>query len=323
MNGYNALRDIKIISIEFCSICNLHCKYCFLDGRGRQEFLDIFVYEKLIKEVSENKKYNIKVMEWPIGGEFLIYPDFKKVLEITKRYMDKYSNFRPYIILNDNMMLMEEEKIDLILKSGIVKHIICSIDGYDVSSFEAMRPNARFSQVFKNMRSLVKKNNELGRKVFIQVNNGRDVESLSKPFSKEMKEIFAIADDVRFWQPKQWNESFCRDPGCLLPAKGVCTFVFNSVSLSSSGFITKCPMDLKAKTSYSDFRKQTLEEILHSEARRKFITMMFRNKRRLINGCNTCSITNTNNDNRYSNIFQILRRTYYNFSKQANTNMKI
>jgi len=117
----DALKDIKIISVEFASVCNLHCKHCFLEKHDRPKYLDVNIYEKLIKEICENPKFNIKVMEWPISGEFFLHPDYKKVIEITRRYMEQYSNFCPFIILNDNLVVMNEEKIDLTLKSGVVK----------------------------------------------------------------------------------------------------------------------------------------------------------------------------------------------------------
>ena len=148
--GINVLKHIKIISIEFASICNLHCKYCFIEQNERSKFLDIRIYEKLIKEVAENPQYKIRTMEWPISGEFFVHPEYEKVIQITKKYWDANPHFRPHIILNENFMLFDEEKIDLILKSGIVRQIICSIDGYDANSFEDMRPPAKFSRVLKN-----------------------------------------------------------------------------------------------------------------------------------------------------------------------------
>ena len=309
--GFNVLRDIKILSIEFCSVCNLHCRYCFIEKNERPKFIDVQVYEKLIREIASDPRYKIKTMEWPISGEFLLYPEFRKVIEVTRRYMDEYPHFRPHIILNENMVLMDEEKIDFILKSRTVRQIICSIDGHDAASFERMRPNAKFEIVLKNMYSLLKRNEEFGHPVIIQINNGRDAASLEHPLNAEIQDLFRRVDDVRFWQPKEWNESFHKSREGLSPAKGFCTFVFNNVSLSASGFISKCFMDLKGSTDYADFRVNTLENIWHSQARRQFLSLMFRNKRHAIQGCSTCSIASTNNDNCYSNIFRTIRRRYF------------
>ncbi len=308
MAGCNALKDIKILSIEFCSICNLRCKYCFIEQKGRARFLDINIYEKLIKEVAGNPKYKIKIMEWPISGEFFVYRDYKRVIEITKKYMDENPNFRPHVILNENFMLFDEEKIDLILKSGVVKQLICSFDGHDAKSFEDMRPPAQFEQCLQNFRTFVKRNKELGNLVHIQINNGRDENSIGQKFSEEMEEILRAGDSVTQWKPKFWNESFNGSKKVYKPAKGFCSFVFNNVTLSSSGEISKCCMDLKGSTVYADLSKYTLAEIWHSNARRQFLTLMFKNRRDLLKGCNTCAITFTNNDNRYTNKIRTIKR---------------
>jgi len=159
--GFNTLKDIKILSVEFSSVCNLRCKYCFIEQIDRSRFLDIGLYEKLIKEVAENPKYRIKVLEWPISGEFFVYKDYAKVIEITKKYWNANPHFRPHIILNVNLVLFDDERIDLVLNSGIVRQIICSIDGHDANTFEEMRPPAKFDKVRENFNTLIRKNKKL------------------------------------------------------------------------------------------------------------------------------------------------------------------
>lgn len=305
------LKDIRILSIEFSSVCNLRCKYCFLEQNTRTRLLDIQLYEKLIKEVAENPKYRIRTMEWPISGEFFVYPQYKEVIEITKKYWDANPHFRPHIILNDNLMLFDEDKIGLVLRSGIVRQIICSIDGHDAPSFEDMRPPAKFEKVKRNFDTLVEKNRELGHPAFIQINNGRDERSKDKPLSRNMAEMFEKADDVTFWQPKFWNESFNTAEMKFYPAKGFCTFVFNNVTLTSGGKISKCCMDLKGATEYGDLSKNTLKEIWGSTVRKEFLGLMFKNKRSDISGCKTCAITDTNNDNRFNNVFRVIKRKMF------------
>lgn len=311
--GFNTLRDIRILSIEFCSICNLHCKYCFLDRQHRPRFLDIRLYEKLIKEVAEDHRYYIRTMEWPISGDFFVYKQWKDVVDITKRYWDANPSFRPHIILNENFMLFDEEKIDYILRSGIVRQIICSIDGHDAQTFEDMRPPAKFEIVKRNFYALVRKNKELGYPVWIQINNGRDENSLGRSLSEPMKQLFREANDITFWHPQHWNEFFNREEKKFFPAKGPCTFVFNNVTLSVNGYIAKCCMDLNGVTTYGNLAEHSLEVIWRSDIRRKFLSFMFLNRRRDIPGCQQCAITYTNNDNRYNNIFRKIKRVLDKF----------
>lgn len=314
--GFNTLGDIKILSVEFSSVCNLRCKYCFLEKLERPKTLDIKIYEKLIKEIAENPQYRIKVMDWPISGEFFVYPEFEKVIAITRQYMNEHPHFRPHVILNDNLVLMDERRADLILTSGVVRQLICSIDGHDGLTFEDMRPPAKFPVMLKNMRYLLKRNKELGHPVFIQINNGRDDRSQGKALCEEFKELFGEADYVTFWRPEYWNESFNKPQKVYKPAKSFCSFVFNNVTLSSSGFISKCCMDLKGATEYGDLKNNTLAQIWHSASRRHFLDLMFHNKRSELKGCGTCSITNTNNDNRYTSLIRKFKRINFAWSKK-------
>lgn len=286
----SSLRDIEVLSIEFCSVCNLRCKYCFLTKGERPSFLDVDIYKKLLIEVCENKEYRIKIMEWPISGCFFLHPQYKEIIDITKEYMERYPGFRPWLILNDNMMLFDEDAVDLVLKQGLVNQIICSIDGMDKDSFEHMRPNADFEQVLKNTNYLLHKNREYKNKTVIQVNNGRDEGCIGKSLDPKLKDIFNQADRVTYWEPCNWNESFHKEHPRYMPYPSFCSFVFESVSLSASGAIIKCCMDLKEATGYGDFKKDTLKSIWFSEGRRAFLRKMHEGKRYSISGCETCSI---------------------------------
>jgi len=290
ISGQASLRDIEVISIEFCSICNLSCRYCFLAKGERPSFLDLDIYKKLLIEICENKEYQVKTMEWPISGCFFLHPQYKEIIEITKKYIEKYPNFRPWVILNDNMMLFDKDTVDFVLKQGLVNQVICSIDGMDKESFEHMRPNANFEEVLENTNYLLCKNKEYKNKIVIQINNGRDEKCIGRKLDLKLRDIFNQADHVTYWEPLNWNESFHKEQPRYTPYPFFCSFVFESVSLSTSGAIIKCCMDLKEATKYGDFSKRTLESIWFSEERRAFLRAMYEGKRHLIPGCNTCLI---------------------------------
>ncbi len=294
ISGQNPLSDIEVISIEFCSICNLSCRYCFLEKGKRPAFLDTDIYKKLLTEICENKRYRIEVMEWPISGCFFLHPQYKKIIELTKEYKEKYRHFRPWIILNDNMMLFDKDKVDFILEQGVVDQIICSVDGINKETFEYMRPKADFDTVLANTDYLLRKNLQNQNRVVIQINNGRDEKSTRGKLDPRLKEVFSQADLVTNWEPVNWNASFHKAHPRYSAYPFFCSFVFESVSLSASGAITKCCMDLKEATRYGDFSNNTLESIWISKERRAFLQAMFEGKRHLIPGCDTCSINYVN-----------------------------
>jgi len=284
------ISDIQVVSIEFCAICNLDCRYCFLEKRNRPSFLALDIYEKLLNELCENMNYAIKILEWPISGCFFLHPDYREIIAITREYKDKYRNFKPWIILNDNMMLFEEEKVDFILENGIVNQIICSIDGVDKETFERMRPGADFETVLKHTSYLLSKNRNAKNRAVIQVNNGCDFTCNLEKIDARLEQVFYQADHLTRWEPSDWNDSFHTQNERYVPANNFCSFVFESVSLSTAGAIIKCCMDLQESTRYGDFTKHSLESIWLSQARKDFLRLMHVGKRHLIPGCNKCSI---------------------------------
>lgn len=290
ISGKGSLRDIEVVSIEFCSICNLSCRYCFLEKKKRPAFLSLDIYKKLLAEICGNSEYQIKIMEWPISGCFFLHPEYKEIIGITREYKEKYPKFEPWIILNDNMMLFDREKVDFVFDQGVVNQIICSVDGIDKETFEYMRPKADFDKVLENTEYLLRKSKESKTKITVQINNGRDNKCRGRELDSRLKEIFNQAGIVTRWEPLDWNESFHGEQPQYIPNPFFCSFVFESVSLSAFGAITKCCMDLKETTRYGDFAKNSLESIWFSEDRRAFLRLMHEGKRRLIPGCGTCSI---------------------------------
>jgi radical SAM protein with 4Fe4S-binding SPASM domain len=299
VRGARCLSDLKIVSIEFCSVCNLACRYCDLQKLDRPPFLDLGIFRKLIDEISDTTKYGIEIMEWPISGEFLLHPEHEAVVRYTREAMDRNPRFRPWVILNDNMMLLDEAKARFLLEAGVLSQIICSIDGRDKASFEYMRKRGKYEIVMANTERLVDMNIRAGHPLVIQINNGCDATCKDTPRDPRLQRLFGRVDHVRYWEPVDFNESFHGEQPDFKPARGFCTFVFNSVTLSSSGQILKCCMDLQERTKYGDFTRESLDAIWHGAMRKELLGHMYRNRRDQVSGCANCAIGMTDNNNKY------------------------
>lgn len=299
--GLADLKEIEILSIEFASVCNLDCAYCFLHrDNGRPHYLDPAVYRKLIAEIAGNPAYGIKSMEWPISGDFFMNKRWREFIDITRRAMDEHPSFRPWVLLNDNMMLFTPDKIEVVLDSGVVHQIICSLDGRDKESAERMRPGARYETLLAHIHALVDANHARGNKVVIEINNGTDALCEDRPIDPAMQAVFDRVDRVRPWTPVIWNDSFTIEgKGGAAPKPGYCRFVTNVAALSTSGKLIKCCMDLQESTAYADFTASTLERLWRGPERLAFMEAMGRGKRSELPGCASCTIGWTDNDNTF------------------------
>ncbi len=294
-------REIQVLSIEFASVCNLRCAYCFLHREnGRPHYLDPALYAKLIDEIAGNPEFDIKTMEWPISGEFFMNKYWRSFIEITRRAMDQHPSFRPWVVLNDNMMLFTPDKIEAVLDSGVVHQVICSLDGRDKDSAERMRPGAVYETLLAHIHALVDANQARGGPLVIEINNGVDSLCAQRPLDPAMRAVFERVDRVRPWSPVNWNDSFKLSRDSRAEAKsGFCQFVTNSVSLSTSGRIIKCCMDLQESTAYGDLRTHSLAEIWRGPGRQEFMERMSQDRRCDVTGCAGCSIGYTDNNNAF------------------------
>ena len=91
------------------------------------------------------------------------------------------------------------------------------------------------------------------------------------------------------------NQSFHLGKKKFDHKSGFCSFVHNSVSISTSGSVIKCCMDLQEATAYGNLENQTLSQIWNSNERFDFLRKMLKFQRRKIPGCNSCSVGWTNN----------------------------
>lgn len=299
--GQADLSEIEILSVEFASVCNLDCAYCFLDRKnGRPHYLDPAIYRMLIDEIAGNRAFRIKTMEWPISGEFFMNKQWRAFIDITRRAMDAHPHFRPWVVLNDNMMLFTPDRIAAVLDSGVVHHVICSLDGRDKESAERMRPGARYETVLAHIHALADANRDRGGKVVIEINNGTDALCAGRPLDPAMRAVFDRVDRVRPWTPVDWNDSFNRGKGGgARPKRGFCQFVTNAAVVSTSGKLIKCCMDLQEATAYGDLAAGTLEQLWRGPGRLAFMEKMAQGRRSELPGCAGCSIGYTDNDNAF------------------------
>lgn len=276
------------LNIELCSECNLRCIYCDLHHKTkRTPFMDPNIYEKLLKELSEEKIF-VKHLGISHSGEILCHPQFDKIINLTKHYINN-GLATEKIFMNTNLMLMSPEKADFIINSGVFNWIVCSIDGKNKKSFERLRYPAKYNIAIKNFKYLVRTNNESGHKIEIDINNGNDNISINEKYDPEFAEIIENADNLFKYKFHNWTGHINNPYYIKKPNHGFCPFTFKTAVLASDGMILKCCLDLNGRTAYGNFNTSTLKDILSSNVRIKDLFKMAMYRRDLVTGCEKCN----------------------------------
>ena len=136
--------EIKHLSIEHHSVCNLRCSYCseIYYGGKRSKYNIV----EFIKYLSDSKAFkDCKQVVWG-GGE----PTLDKSFELIVKEIDRYANPNIYHRVFTNSVRYHEA-ITEFLKKGLIK-IVTSIDAGTREKFKEVRGRDRFYNVFENLQ---------------------------------------------------------------------------------------------------------------------------------------------------------------------------
>lgn len=154
------LRNIPYnIQIESSNYCNLNCPYCSasrdiaIEKKGN---LSPVNFKKIIDDVTSKKKYYPTIT---------LYNRGEPLINISLSEMIKYAKSKNLeVTISTNGTLFVDKKVrEKILNSGVYL-IIISIDGLNKETYEKNRSGARFDEVVKGIKCLIKEREQLNLK---------------------------------------------------------------------------------------------------------------------------------------------------------------
>lgn len=140
------IRPLKL-ELDITSQCNLRCVMCYLalERFSKRERVDLSVadFELIADQIFPYCSH----VSLSIGTEPLLNRHCEDMIEIARRYGV------PWIYLNTNGLLLNEERIERILGSGLHGFAI-SIDAATAQTYERVRAGGRFERLMTNIRAL-------------------------------------------------------------------------------------------------------------------------------------------------------------------------
>lgn len=248
----------KVVLIDSVSYCNLKCSMCVHQEMTRKKGLmpwDLFT--KIIDEVAANDK---SARVWMVFfGEALI----RKKKKPTIFEMIAYAKGKGLtdVVLNSNANLMDDEAARDLIGSGL-DAIYIGIDAFTPETYAKVRVGGNHERTVNNVIHLIKLKKELNAKnpeVFVQF-----VEMDVNAAEKE--------DFIRFWteqgatvkiRPKvSWAGSIDA-PNLVLgnEDRWPCYWAMQSMSITDTGKVVTCAVDLDARFIAGDITSQSLKEV--------------------------------------------------------------
>lgn len=248
----------KVVLLDTVSYCNLRCVMCVhQDMKRKRGFMPWPLFTRIIDEIAEEDR-NTRV--WMVFfGEALI----RKRKKPTIFDMIAYAKGKGLtdVVLNSNGNLLDEPAARRLIDAGL-DSIYFGIDAATAESYRRIRVGGDYIRTVENIRNLirmVREANGAGPEVFVQF-----VEMEENRSEKE--------DFVAFWtregakvkiRPKVSWAGMVEAPNLVLceEARWPCHWAMQTMSITDTGKVVTCAVDLDARFVAGDINDQTLKEV--------------------------------------------------------------
>ena len=254
----------KAILIDTISYCNLKCSMCVHNQMKRKKGImpwDLFV--KIIDEIAEVDK---SVRVWMVFfGEALLLKRRKPTIFDMIAYAKEKG--LTDVVLNSNANLLDHEAATRLVHSGL-NAIYIGIDAFSPETYAKVRVGGRYDTAVQNTLHLIEV-----KKVLRSVTPEVFVQFVEMDVNRNEKEDF-----IRFWRQKgasvkirpkvSWG-GLINAPNLTLryEQRWPCYWAMQTMSVTDTGKVVTCAVDLEAAFVAGDVSTQYLKEVWNGKLR--------------------------------------------------------
>jgi len=248
----------KVVLIDTISFCNLKCSMCVHKDMIRKKgIMPWSLFTKIIDEIADVDK-NVRV--WMVFfGEALLLK--RKKPSIFDMIAYAKSKGLTDVVLNSNANLLDHKAAQGLIESGL-DAIYIGIDAFSPATYGKVRVGGDYEKTVNNVVNLIKLKKQMNSenpKVFVQF-----VEMEVNSNEKE--------DFIKFWtehgatvkiRPKVSWAGMIDAPNLVLgnEERWPCYWVMQTLSVTDTGKVVTCAVDLDAKYVAGDVNEKSLREI--------------------------------------------------------------
>jgi MoaA/NifB/PqqE/SkfB family radical SAM enzyme len=177
------------VNLDPVMACNLRCKMCYFTDADYVKTLKGQFKEGELNQVAKTIFKRALKLQIGCGTEPTLYKDLVKVVELGKAYNV------PYISITTNANLLDEEKIEALLKAGLNEFTI-SLHGVHKESYENFMKKASYEKFHNAFKAFEKLKQQYDFKVRINYTFNKDnfyeLADFFKHFNGESFDILQI-----------------------------------------------------------------------------------------------------------------------------------
>lgn len=255
----------KVVLIDSVSHCNLKCAMCFHKDMTRKRGVMTWdLFTKIIDEIAETDR---TVRVWLVFfGEALILKNRKPSIFDMIRYAK--GRGLSDVVLNSNANLLDEEAARALIRSGL-DAIYIGLDAAFPETYAKIRVGGDFQATVGNVLRLISLKERMSAatpEIFVQFVEMDDNEAEKEEFT-------------RFWngrgvivkiRPKVSWAGLVDAPNLSLGEEDrwACYWAMRTMSITDTGKVVTCAVDLDARFVAGDVRESSLKEVWNGSLKR-------------------------------------------------------
>jgi radical SAM protein with 4Fe4S-binding SPASM domain len=281
------------IDVELTNNCNLHCLFC-PTGTGvsvrNRGFMSGEVFKKILDDIG-GKKIGLRFSRW---GEPTLHPKTIDFLTMAKK--DGH-----LLHLNTNGQLFNEAFIEKLVNMGL-DSIKFSFQGIDESSYQEMRQDSNYKKLVENIKAMYRiRGTRLLPYIHISTTTTYETDEEIKKFKdgigpycdlvtvgKTKLEHIEIEKTKLDKRQKKLLSELKRKESMAEERLKKCPEVFGKVSIDWDGQVTGCCSDYNREMIIGDIKRDSLNNIFHSDKINKYRKILRKNEFEKIPHCNRC-----------------------------------
>ena len=250
----------KNLLIEVTNRCNCSCIFCANSKmiRKRKNINKDFVKKILI----EAYDLGVKEVGFYTTGESLLDPSLSSYIRLAKEIGYEY------VYLTTNGILLNEEKAKEIIDAGI-DSIKISINAINREDYKFIHGVDYYDVVFDNLKKLYdyRKNKKLSFNIFVSYIATRytdyAINDIKNHFIDYCDEVAVVNVRNQSGMMPEINKMLsCKKEEGKFESKRLvpCHYVFDTINVTSEGYLTACCTDFENYLAYADLNKISLKE---------------------------------------------------------------
>jgi radical SAM protein with 4Fe4S-binding SPASM domain len=251
----------RVVLVDTVSHCNLRCSMCVHKHMKRKQgVMPRGLFTKIIDEISTVDK-TIRVWMVFFGEALLLKKTKPSIFDLIQYAKSKGLTD---VVMNSNGNLLDEKAARALIDSGL-DAVYFGIDAFREGTYSRIRVGGNYQKTRENVVRLLELQKNLNvyhPKVFVQF--------VEMDINKDEKEDF-----VKFWsshgatvkiRPKVSWAGEIEAPNLTLgnPDRWPCHWAMQTMSITDTGKVVTCAVDLEAKFIAGDVNSQSLSGIWNS-----------------------------------------------------------